>query len=319
MAKYLVTGGCGFIGSHLVDALLRDGHKVVVLDNLSTGKKSNIPVNQCKLVIGDVLDDDLVSSLMKDVDGCFHLAAIASVEKSNTEWKHTHQINLTGSINVFNSAKVTDERAYAVPVVYASSAAVYGDNIEMPLNESSLVRPLSAYGADKLGSEQHARVAHLVHGVPTTGLRFFNVYGPRQDPNSPYSGVISIFANRIINNEPVNIFGNGEQTRDFIYVLDVVEFLLIAMKKNNGHHYVYNVCTGKQTSVKQVATTLISLCNSTSMIEYKTGRTGDIRTSIGNPNKAKVGLDYQAATKLSNGLMSLIDWLSPELKTGSYD
>lgn len=319
MAKYLVTGGCGFIGSHLVDALLRDGHKVTVLDNLSTGKESNIPVNKCDLVIGDILDEDLVSSLMKDVDGCFHLAAVASVEKSNTEWLNTHQINLTGSINIFNAARPTSERADAVPVVYASSAAVYGDNIEMPLNESSLVRPLSAYGADKLGSEQHARVAHLVHGVPTTGLRFFNVYGPRQDPKSPYSGVISIFANKIINNETVNIYGNGEQTRDFIFVLDVVEFLMVAMKKNNRHHYVYNVCTGKQTSVKQVATTLISLCHSTSTIEYKAGRAGDIRTSIGNPSKALMGLGYEASTKLSNGLMGLIDWLSPGLKTGTHD
>lgn len=312
MSKYLVTGGCGFIGSHLVESLLNDGHKVVVLDNLSTGKLSNIDADKCEMHIGDILNEQLVIDLMNQVDGCFHLAAVASVEQSNIEWQKTHQINLSASINVFNAARANKIRNRAIPVVYASSAAVYGDNIETPLNESSIAHPLTAYGADKLGSEQHARVAHLVHGVPTTGLRFFNVYGPRQDPNSPYSGVISIFANRIIKNQDINIFGDGSQTRDFVYVKDVVRFLRASMIKNNGHHYVYNVCTGKAASVNQIALNLIRLCKSKSQIHYQKARSGDIKTSSGNPEKANIALDTVANTKLYDGLNELLSWFSQE-------
>lgn len=307
MSKYLVTGGCGFIGSHLVESLLDDGHQVVILDNLSTGKLSNIDQSRCEVQVGDILDVDLVTKLMSNVDGCFHLAAVASVEQSNKEWKHTHEINLTGSINIFNAAKANNNRP-AVPVIYASSAAVYGDNIETPLNECSITHPLTAYGADKLGSEQHARVANLVHGVPTTGLRFFNVYGPRQDPDSPYSGVISIFANRIINNQDITIHGDGLQTRDFIYVKDVVRFLRASMVKNNGYHYVYNACTGRESTIKQVATNLIRICHSESKIHYTKTRPGDIRTSFGNPLISEKNLELTANTSLYDGLDELLTW-----------
>ena len=197
MALYLITGGCGFIGSHLAEDLLAQGHSVRVIDNLSTGKISNLPASRvptdCELVIGDITDKARLEQCFDGVDYCFHLAAIASVQLSNEDWAGTHQVNLTGSINVFDAARMRQ-----VPVVYASSAAVYGDNAESPLTESAVLRPLTAYGADKLGSELHARVASFVHSVPTTGLRFFNVYGPRQDSSSPYSGVISIFAEKSI-------------------------------------------------------------------------------------------------------------------------
>ncbi len=152
------------------------------------------------MIIGDVADGDLVKEAMVDMEGCFHLAAVASVQQSVEDWAGTHRSNLTGSINVFDAA-----RAALTPVVYASSAAVYGDNADVPLKENSAVRPLSAYGADKLGSELHARVASLMYGVPTTGMRFFNVYGPRQDPSSPYSGVISIFCDRIQKGEEITV------------------------------------------------------------------------------------------------------------------
>ena len=224
MALYLVTGGCGFIGSHLVEDLLNRGHRVRILDDLSTGKRSNLPAGapsrQCELITGDVIDRELVERCFEGVDHCFHLAAVASVQRSNEDWSGTHRINLTGAINIFDAA-----RRQRVPVVYASSAAVYGDNADTPLQESAQLRPLTAYGADKLGCELHARVASLVHSVPTTGLRFFNVYGPRQCASSPYSGVISIFADRLTRAEPLVVFGDGEQTRDFIFVKDVVAFL----------------------------------------------------------------------------------------------
>lgn len=177
MARYLVTGGCGFIGSHLVDALVAAGHDVRILDDLSTGKRANVPGID-DIVIGDVSDANVVANAMAGMDGCFHLAAIASVQRLNEEWGLTHRVNLTGAVNVFDAARNANP-AGPVPVVYASSAAVYGDNPAVPLTEDAEKRPLTAYGADKLGCEQHARVAGNVHGVPTTGFRCFNIYGPR--------------------------------------------------------------------------------------------------------------------------------------------
>ncbi|MGH7152360.1 MAG: NAD-dependent epimerase/dehydratase family protein, partial [Acetobacteraceae bacterium] len=186
MATWLVTGGAGFIGSHLCDALLRRGDAVRVLDDLSTGKRENLPAG-AELMIGDIADPAAVERALAGVDGCFHLAAIASVARGIDDWLGTHCTNLTGTITVFDAV-----RRHPVPVIYASSAAVYGDCPAQPLTERAPTAPLSAYGADKLGCELHARVARQVHGITTVGLRFFNVYGPRQDPDSPYSGVISI-------------------------------------------------------------------------------------------------------------------------------
>ena len=177
--RILVTGGCGFIGSHLVDRLLSVGYDVVVLDDLSTGKRSNLDP-RATLMVGDAGDPGLAARAFTGVAGCFHLAAIASVARSNEDWLGSHRANQTATISILNEARAKDARP-PVPVVYASSAAVYGEPEVEPLGEEAATRPLTAYGADKLGSELHARVAWIVHGVPTTGLRFFNVYGPRQD------------------------------------------------------------------------------------------------------------------------------------------
>lgn len=306
MSQYLVTGGAGFIGSHLIEALIEQGHTVRVLDDLSTGKRENLPAN-VELVVGSIVDADLVKKCMQDVEGVFHLAAVSSVQKSNEDWQGTHQINLTGTINILDAA-----RPNQVPVVYASSAAVYGDNAAMPLQENSTTRPLTAYGADKLGSELHARVASLVHQVPTVGMRFFNVYGPRQDPASPYSGVISIFADRILRNEDVKTFGDGEQTRDFVYVKDVVEFLLAAVEKASHHPMVFNVCTGKSTSINQLASTLMSITGNRVEITRDNPRAGDIRVSLGDPSRARYYLGVSASVSLGTGLRSLVDFVIGE-------
>jgi UDP-glucose 4-epimerase len=247
MPLYLVTGGAGFIGSHLVDALLARGDRVRVLDDLSTGKRENLDP-RAALMVGDVADAALVASAMDDVDGCFHLAAVASVERGNRDWLGTHRTNLTGAITIFDAARRAKSTG-PIPVVYASSAAVYGDTPDLPLAETAATRPLSAYGADKLGCELHGRVAHRVHGVRAIGCRFFNVYGPRQDPGSPYSGVISIFFDRIGRGQGVTIFGDGGQTRDFIYVADVVAALMAAMRRHDAQASAFNVCTGRTTSV----------------------------------------------------------------------
>ncbi|MEA2755953.1 MAG: UDP-glucose 4-epimerase, partial [Aliidongia sp.] len=248
MGHYLVTGGCGFIGSHLVDSLLGDGHDVVVLDDLSSGRRENLDP-RALLVVGDVADRAVTADAMAGVDGCFHLAAIASVARSNEDWLGTHRTNLTGAITLFDAAR----KPVPVPVVYASSAAVYGAADDFYLSEDSPTRPLTAYGADKLGCELHARVASHVHGIATTGLRLFNVYGPRQDPHSPYSGVISIFAERLAAGRPVTIHGDGLQTRDFIYVADVVGHLRAAMDRTRAGAAIYNVCTRHATSVLEIA------------------------------------------------------------------
>ena len=213
MSRFLVTGGAGFIGSHLVEALLDDGHGLRVLDDLSTGYLRNLP-RQAEFIEADVADTEAVDSAFEGVDGCFHLAAIASVPRSHCDWVRSHQVNLTGTINVFDQAKPS-RRKREVPVVYASTAAIYGNYGSVPVDEECPAAPLSAYGADKYACELHARIAGAIHGVPTVGLRFFNLYGPRQASLSPYSGVVSIFAERLLSGEPVEIFGNGEQTRDF--------------------------------------------------------------------------------------------------------
>ena len=304
MANYLVTGGCGFIGSHLIESLLEDGHGVRILDDLSTGKLGNVSA-QCEIVIGDVSDHKQVRKCIEGVDGCFHLAAISSVQKSNEEWVRTHEINQTGTINVLDAAKKNK-----VPVIYASSAAVFGDNAEMPLNENSTVRPLTAYGADKLGSELQARVASMMHGVPTAGMRFFNVYGPRQDPLSPYSGVISIFVDRILNELNLAIYGDGEQTRDFIYVKDVVNYLRAAMDKVDCNASVYNVCTGKAVSITQLAKTIMTITANQVLVTYGNQRAGDIRVSVGDPGFSTRKLGVSAKHTLISGLREYIAYLN---------
>jgi UDP-glucose 4-epimerase len=300
MATWLVTGGCGFIGSHLVDALLARGDRVRVLDDLSTGRRDNLPPG-VEVLVGDVADRGLVERAFEGVDGCFHLAAVASVQRGNEDWLGTHRSNLTGTIAVLDAARARDGRG-PLPVVYASSAAVFGDNAEIPLTEASSTRPLSAYGADKLGSEQHAAVAWHVHGVPTVGFRFFNVYGPRQDPKSPYSGVIAIFADRAAAGAEIRIDGDGGQTRDFVFVADVVRHLLAGMSAAGRGARVYNVCTGRETSVLELARIIRAVAGSASPIVHRDARAGDIRRSLGDPSRATAELGVAAGTGIEAGL-----------------
>lgn len=307
MATFLVTGGAGFIGSHLVEALLARGDKVRVLDDLSTGRKANLPPG-AELVVGDVADRNLVERAMAGADGCFHLAAIASVAKANEEWLPTHRTNLTGAIAVFDCAKKA-KAGSPIPVVYASSAAVYGDNQDVPLGEGATTRPLTAYGADKLGCELHARVASVVHGVPTAGLRFFNVYGPRQDPKSPYSGVIAIFAGRLKARQTITINGDGLQTRDFIYVGDVVKHLIAALARASLTAEVYNVCTGRETTVLELARQIAATLGERAEIVHGPARAGDIRVSRGDPAKASASLGLRADIFLAEGLKPTLAWV----------
>src|SRR4029079_7150308 len=198
MTRYLITGGAGFIGSHLAEALIADGHAVRVLDNFFSGRTENLPPG-VDLVRGDVKRQEAVTSAFASVDGCFHLAAIASVEYCRQEWLRSHAVNLSGTITVLDEARKAQHRTgRIIPVVYASSAAVYGNTSQVPISEETPTDPVNAYGVDKLGCEMHAAVGGRIHDLAVVGLRFFNIYGPRQDPNSPYSGVVSIFSQRIL-------------------------------------------------------------------------------------------------------------------------
>jgi UDP-glucose 4-epimerase len=299
MAVWLVTGGCGFIGSHLVEALLARGDTVRILDDLSTGKRHKV-LEGARIEVGDVADRALVARAVAGADGCFHLAAVASVQRCSEDWLGTHRTNLTGTVTVLDAARHAGARP--IPVVYASSAAVYGDNPAVPLAETAVPRPLSAYGADKLGSELHAGVAWNIHQVPTLGLRFFNVYGPRQDPSSPYSGVISIFADRALGNRGFDIYGDGEQTRDFVYVGDVVRCLVAAMAGLQTGAAVFNVCTGRATSLLQLADTIGAIVGRTPPRTHHAARSGDIKQSLGDPAAAAKKFGFSADTKIADGL-----------------
>jgi UDP-glucose 4-epimerase len=303
LSTFLVTGGCGFIGSHLAAALRARGDAVRILDDLSTGQRENLAPG-ATLSIGDIADPVAVRDAMAGVDGVVHLAAIASVERGVQDWLGTHRANLTGTITILEAA-----RARRIPVVYASSAAVYGDNDALPLTEDAATRPLSAYGADKLGCEQQARVAGVVHGIPTVGFRFFNVFGPRQDPRSPYSGVISIFCDRLARGEPITIYGDGGQTRDFVNVADVVQALLAGLAQASTAAPVFNVCTGRPTSVLELAETIASLCDTKLQVTHGPPRAGEIRHSLGDPGRARAALGLGAPVGLREGLAEVVEWL----------
>jgi UDP-glucose 4-epimerase len=312
MRRFLITGGCGFIGSHLHDRLTAAGHAVRVIDDLSSGHRRNLP-SQADVLVGDINDAALLRQALDGVDGCFHLAAIASVERGVADWLGTHRTNLTGTIAIFDAIR---RLGRPVPVVYASSAAVYGDCPTLPITEDATPRPLSAYGADKRGCELHALVASHGFGIPTFGLRFFNVYGPRQDPKSPYSGVISIFCDRLRRGEPVDVYGDGEQTRDFVFVADIVEALVRAMDRAGeapqsirAPAEVMNVCTGVPVSVRNLADTIASLLGHTPTIRFAPPRAGEIRHSTGAPERVRATLGLGEPVALRDGLAQTLAWL----------
>jgi UDP-glucose 4-epimerase len=304
--RYLVTGGCGFIGSHLVDALIAADHQVIILDDLSTGKVEN-KHPEAELIVGDTRDYAAVEGAFTNIDGCFHLAAVASVEKSNLDWANTHAVNITSTVNIFQAASRGNK---TLPVVYTSSAAVYGDCIVTPIKETTEKQPLTAYGVDKYACDLHARVGWHVHGVPNIGMRPFNIYGPRQDPASPYSGVISIFFDRMRNRMPISIFGDGQQTRDFVFVGDAVKAFMAAMEKLDREptgHDVVNICTGRPTTIKDLAGIIGALVHYPMGYNYKPARKGDIRVSIGDTTHLIAQLNLTLDITLREGLLAMIE------------
>jgi UDP-glucose 4-epimerase len=298
-----VTGAAGFIGSHLVDALLAAGHEVRGLDDLSTGNRAHLDP-RCALTVADVADRDAVHELVEGVDGCFHLAAIASVPRTNQDWSGGNRTNLAGSVAVLEAAR----DAGCIPVVYASSAAVYGDIGGLAAREDMAPAPLSAYGVDKLATELHASAGWHVHGLPSFGLRFFNVYGERQNPCSPYSGVISIFSRNAALGAPVTVHGDGRQVRDFTHVSDVVRQLVGAMRQVTLRPgaLLANVCTGRGTSLLELLDILAAIHRRPPTVSFGPARAGDIRQSVGDPSRGAALLG-RTAVALEEGLAALAE------------
>lgn len=278
MGRYIVTGGCGFIGSQLTSRLIELGHAVIIIDNLSNGK---IIHPKAEFICQDITDFDAIKDLFFDIDGCFHLAAIPMVGMDASKWQDTHRTNLDGSLNVFRAAIA----AKNIPVVYASSCAVYGDMQGRSLQEDILTYPVSAYGCDKLSTELNAYSLAHEFQLPSIGLRFFNVYGPNQQENSPYSGVITRFITHILAGRPLPIFGDGEQTRDFVFVLDIVDNLIHAMNIVDNGARVFNICTGEATSINQLITLLANLSNRPYSTIHHPARLTDVKYSCGSREK----------------------------------
>jgi len=299
MSTYLVTGGAGFIGSHLADKIIENGSNVIILDNFSDGKKANVNP-KCELVEGSILDRNLLKDIFKKVDFCYHLAATASVQKSISSWPEAHANNLTGTINIFSEAAERD-----IPVIYASSAAIYGTPTTTPISEDDAKEATSPYGLDKYCCEKQAMLFGKLKNLRSIGLRFFNVYGKRQDPSSPYSGVISIFLDKIQNGETITIYGDGQQERDFIFIDDVVKALLASQNFVSIESDIYNVCTGTSTTINDLLATIAGILNKKPSIEYLPTREGDIYRSIGNPSKLKK-LNISDFVDIREGLRKII-------------
>ncbi len=296
---FLVTGGAGFVGSHLADALIAQGHSVTVLDNLSSGFRENVH-RDAVFVEGDIRDKGLVANLIGQADGCFHLAAIVSVQQCQQSWVESHEVNQTAFIGVLEA--VAKRKAGLIPIVYASSAAVYGDATVFPVHEGLPPCPISAYGADKAGCELHAKAAGCAQGVPSFGLRPFNIYGPRQVASSPYAGVISIFADRLRRGEGLTIFGDGGQTRDFIHVHDVVNCFIAAMGKASADAPICNAATGWETSILDVARLLSSILHKEPQITFAPARKGDIHRSVADTGAMLARLCFKAQVDIAEGL-----------------
>ncbi len=304
-APILVTGGAGFIGSNLVDALLARGYAVRVLDNLSTGKRENLPQSpRVELIVGDVADAGCVRRAVQGCRAVVHLAAVASVQASVDDPFGTHQSNLIGTLNLCEAMRESGVKR----VLFASSAAVYGNNGEgHAIDEDTPKAPLTPYAADKLASEHYLDFYRRQHGLEPVVFRFFNIFGPRQDPSSPYSGVISIFTERAQKGLPIAVFGDGEQTRDFIYVGDLVEVLVQALEAPDAPEGAVNVGLNKATSLNQLLDAIGDVLGDLPEVSYQAARSGDIRHS--RANNARLVQRYRVPeppTRMREGLARLL-------------
>lgn len=303
----LITGGAGFIGSTLANALLPD-NKVIVLDDLSMGDFNNLDesINLTKIE-GNLVDKELLGKIFSEneFDYIFHLGAVASVADSVARPYETHQVNFDSTMTILEILRIRKSKLKRF--VFSSSAAVYGDEPTLPKREESVIRPLTPYAIDKFASEKMAMIYNLLYDIPTSATRFFNVYGPNQNPESPYSGFISILVDRLKNEKELTIFGNGEQTRDFVYVEDVVNALLLIATSDKSRGQVYNVGTGSRITLNDLVKLSQEITGKKISIKFDKEREGDIRDSISDISKLR-SIGYEPNVDLALGMKKYLEY-----------
>jgi nucleoside-diphosphate-sugar epimerase len=305
MALYLVTGGAGFIGSHLTETLARRGHAVRVADNLVTGHRRNLAyIPGVEFFEGDLADRDFATRAVHGVDYVLHQAAIPSVPRSVADPIASNRANIDASLNVLVAARDAGVKR----VVYAGSSSVYGNTPVLPKREDMVPTPLSPYALQKLVAEQYCQMFTHLYGLETVTIRYFNVFGPRQDPGSPYSGVISLFSAALLEGRQPTIYGDGEQTRDFTYVANVVDGVLRACEAKSAAGEVINVAMGGRISLNELLRVMNGIVGTRVQAIYKQGRAGDVTDSQADISKAKTLLGYQPTVSLEEGLTHTIDW-----------
>ncbi len=306
--KYLITGGAGFIGSNIVKKILEQGDFARVVDNFSTGKKENIKEfldgQNFELLEGDLTYIEAARKSVKDIDFVLHQAAIPSVQRSVEDPVGSNNANITATLNLLIAAKDEGVKKF----VYASSSSIYGDNPELPKKEDFPVLPISPYALTKYAGERYCQIFWKLYGLPSICLRYFNVFGPKQNPLSQYSAVIPKFINALLKSERPVIYGDGNQSRDFTFVDNVVEANLLAAKASDGFGEVFNIACGKENSLNQLLLTLQEIINTEVAAEYKPGRAGDVPHSKADISKAEKFLEYKPKIEFKEGLIKTVDW-----------
>lgn len=304
--RFLVTGGAGFIGSHTVDELVRRGHDVVALDDLSAGKTANLSQakDKIKFIQSSIADLDAVREACRNVDSVIHLAAQTSVPRSVKDPIETNLVNVNGTLNVLVAARDAGVKR----VVFACSCAVYGKTSALPICEDAALVPISPYGLSKQVGEAYGRVFQEMYGLEFVSLRYFNVFGPRQDPGSPYSGVLSLFNAALFSGAQPGVYGDGEQSRDFVYVENVVQANLLAAERKNVSGLAFNIGMGNRCTLNQTLTLLEKITGRPARAKYSAAREGDIRDSEADIGLAKQVLAYQPRVDFEEGLKRTWEW-----------
>ncbi len=303
--KIVITGGAGFIGSNLAEELAKN-HEVVIIDDLSTGRVENVEDLDLELVRGSITDPDMLKENFRGVDYVFHQAALPSVQRSIEDPVRANEVNICGTLNVLVAARDADVKK----VIYASSSSVYGDMPELPKREDMKPDPKSPYAVAKLAGEYYCRVFNEIYGLKTVALRYFNVYGPRQDPSSDYAAVIPKFANRVMAGKAPIIYGDGEQTRDFTFVRDVVQANVRAMESDATG--VFNVATGTRISINDLAVMVMGVVGECVDCVHEEPRAGDVRDSLGDISRARAGFGYAPRYGMEAGLAETIGWFGED-------